>query len=122
MKRVTQNPMDYGGNLNLHVWLEPTFAGGGDPKKQKPVSLAQAYDPVVGFHLNNGPDEASPMASVGVAEGSFQRNRHRGGSDIVDFHIRFMVYRTVQKSRALDPRKARNAPKNASLRPCNNQV
>lgn len=42
MLRPTQNPMDYGGNLNIQVWWEPTW---NDPKKQKPLAAALLRDP-----------------------------------------------------------------------------
>ena len=46
-------------------------------------------EPVVGLDLDDGAHEASPVAAVRVAQRRFQGNRHGGGADVYDFHIRW---------------------------------
>ena len=51
-----------------------------------PAHLAQTDDAVIRLHFDDGADEAAPVAAIGVAQGGFQRHRHRGGANIPDLH------------------------------------
>lgn len=57
-KRPIQNPQDYGGNLNVHVWWEPAWVG--DAKKQRPM---------IRTRIRNA-DELVAFADVAQASGA----------------------------------------------------
>ena len=48
--------------------------------------LAQADEPLVGLDLDDGADEAPPVAAVGVPERRLQRDGDGRGSDVGDLH------------------------------------
>src|SRR5712671_8173054 len=48
--------------------------------------FAQTDEAVIGFHFNDGSNEASPMHTVGVAKRSFERNGDCGSANVGDFH------------------------------------
>jgi hypothetical protein len=52
--------------------------------------FTQADQPVIGLHFHDGAHEAAPMAAIGMAQRRFQRNRHRGGSNVADLHRRYV--------------------------------
>ncbi len=47
--------------------------------------FAQADQAVIGFHFDDGADEAAPVAAIGVAQRGFQRHRDGGGPDVLVF-------------------------------------
>src|ERR1039457_6120445 len=51
--------------------------------------FAQPDDAVIGLHFDDGADEPSPVAAIGVAQRGLERHRDRGGADIPDLHILF---------------------------------
>ena len=46
-----------------------------------------AVQPGVRLDFDNSPDEAAPVAPIGVAQGSFQGDRNRGRPNVRDPHF-----------------------------------
>ncbi len=49
--------------------------------------FAEAHQACIGLDFDNGPDEAAPVAAVGMAQGRFQRHGDRGSPNIRDLHL-----------------------------------
>ena len=49
--------------------------------------FAEPDQAVIRLHFDDGADEASPVAAIGMAQRGFQRHRDRGRANIPDFHI-----------------------------------
>ena len=53
-----------------------------------PIS-PRPVEAVIGLDLDDGADEAAPVAAVGVAQRRLERDRDGGGPNIGDFHDLF---------------------------------